>query len=83
MIIQTNERKTYEKGVLTAVALEIVVGVVIAYSMTSGNGNVPKKVAGAKTEQPRNTVDKAVDGKTLVVYFSVPETDGVDASSIW
>lgn len=75
------KEKHMKKGVLTAGALAIVAGAVIAYSMTLGNGNVPKKLAGVKTEQPRNTVDKTVDGKTLVVYFSVPETDGVDASS--
>lgn len=70
-----------KKGVLTAGALAIVAGAVIAYSMTSGNGNASEKVAGARIEQTKKSVAKPGDGKTLVVYFSVPETDGVDASS--
>ena len=33
------------------------------------------------SEQPIESIANAGNGKSLVVYFSVPETDGVDASS--
>lgn len=45
-----------------------------------GRDRMPAETIGA-AEQPVPTIGKTTKGKSLVVYFSVPETDGVDASS--
>ena len=64
-------------------ALAIAASAVTAYYRAVGHENSPKETATTETvsEQQTELIASAADGKSLVVYFSVPETDGVDASS--
>lgn len=55
-----------------------------AYGWATGRGNSPQETTSMETVSPKPS-EPAADAKSgkapLVVYFSVPETDGVDASS--
>ncbi len=68
-----------KKGFVTAGILAIIACAVTAYCRASGRGNTP--AGPVVSEQPVESVANASGGKSLVVYFSVPETDGTDASS--
>ena len=72
-----------KKGIITAGALAIVACAVATYCCAAGHENSSKGTATTETvsEQRTESIANAADGKSLVVYFSVPETDGVDASS--
>ena len=72
-----------KKGIIMAGALAIVACAGTAYSWAIGRESVSEEQGAAQTaaEQPAEPVASGIKGKTLVVYFSVPETDGVDASS--
>lgn len=70
---------------MTAGVSAIVACSVTVYCWAYGNRNEPEEVhrTPAAAQQPTGPAVRTVnnDGKSLVVYFSVPETDGVDASS--
>lgn len=67
------------KRILTASLLAIIACTITAYCWAMRNVT---EVENANIEQPLSEQSPInVKGKALVVYFSVPETDGVDASS--
>lgn len=67
------------KRILTASLLAIIACTVTAYCWAMGNETISENtsIEQSLSEQPSLNAK----GKALVVYFSVPETDGVDASS--
>lgn len=72
-----------KKGIVAAGATAIITCAITAYCLAAGRATASEESGAtqAVSEQPTAiTVGKA-KGKSLVVYFSVPETDGVDASS--
>lgn len=71
-----------KKGMATAGALAMIACAVTAYCWAAGHENSMKETTTEAVARKR--MEPAVDagnGKSLVVYFSVLETDGVDASS--
>lgn len=72
-----------KKGIIMAGALTIIACAIAAYCRATGHESIPEKQSAMQTapEQPAESVVGKAKGKSLVVYFSVPETDGVDASS--
>ena len=71
-----------KKGIMTAGVLVIMACAVTAYCWAAGHGNSSKEtIMETVSKQQMKSVADAGNGKSLVVYFSVPETDGVDASS--
>ncbi len=72
-----------KNGIITAILSAIAACAVTACYRTSGHENSSQGSATAETVsgQRMESVADAGSGKSLVVYFSVPETDGVDASS--
>lgn len=72
-----------KKGIITASVLVVIVCMITAYCWAAGNETVSENASMAQSlsEQQVKSVSQSVKGKALVVYFSVPETDGVDASS--
>ncbi|MBO5156920.1 MAG: flavodoxin [Prevotella sp.] len=73
-----------KKVIIAVIALVAIACVItVGYSLTTDNEKVQEETA-TEQETTQQTVTKVVNrgnGKSLVVYFSVPETDGVDASS--
>lgn len=73
-----------KKSIITAIALAIIACVAaVVYFWTTDENKVQEETANAQ-ETPRKPVAKVENkgnGKALIVYFSVPETDGTDASS--
>lgn len=67
-------------GIITISALAIAACAITAYCRATENEAAPQQPQNSPT-QPIKTVADGNKGKSLVVYFSVPETDGVDASS--
>lgn len=68
-----------KKKYITSGILGIAIVVIILCAFTTNkNQNISET---AVTEQPIPTAVSRTEGKVLVAYFSVPETDGVDASS--
>lgn len=73
-----------KKVIITVIALAAIACVItVGYCMTTDNEKVQEETAAEQdtTQQPVTKVTNKGNGKSLVVYFSVPETDGVDASS--
>ena len=72
-----------EKGMITAGILSIIACAVTAYGWAAGRENTSEEITATEivSERRIESAANAVNGKSLVVYFSVPETDGVDASS--
>lgn len=70
-----------KKGVITAAALAIIACAAIVYCRAAGDENSSNETPATSSEQSIRSVADAGEGKPLVVYFSVPETDGVDALS--
>lgn len=71
-----------KKVIITAGILAIIVCAATAYRLVSRQENNPKETTTETvSEQQIKPVIDISNGKSLVVYFSVPETDGVDASS--
>ena len=69
-----------KKGIITAGVLAIAAcTAATAYCWTTDGNNINEEAA--ETTTAPETVANAGSGKSLVVYFSVPETDGVDAVS--
>ena len=69
-----------KKGIITAGFLTIAAcTAATAYCWTTDGNNINEEAIEA-TSAPE-TASSAGNGKSLVVYFSVPETDGVDAVS--
>lgn len=63
--------------------LAIIACTITAYCWAAGNESVSEStnVAQSLSGQQVKSTSQNAKGKALVVYFSVPETDGVDASS--
>jgi len=70
-----------KKGIITTGILVILVCAVTAYCWAAGRENSTNETTETESEQQIESIANAGNGKSLVVYFSVPETDGVDASS--
>lgn len=73
-----------KKVIIAVIALAAIACVItVGYSFTTDNKKVLEETAAEQeaTQQPVTKVTNKGNGKSLVVYFSVPETDGVDASS--
>lgn len=69
-----------KKGIITAGVIAIAAcTTATAYCWTTGKVSIEEEAIEATTAP--ETVASASNGKSLVVYFSVPETDGVDAVS--
>ena len=72
-----------KKRIITAGSLVIMVCSITVYCWAVGREKVPERTAMPSriSEQPVKRGVRGNKGKSLVVYFSVPETDGMDASS--
>ena len=70
-----------KKGIITTGILAILACAVTAYCWAAGRENSTNETTETVSEQRIESIANAGNGKSLVVYFSVPETDGVDASS--
>ena len=72
-----------KKGIITMSVLAIIACTITAYCWAAGNETVSEStnVAQSLSGQQVKSTSQSAKGKSLVVYFSVPETDGVDASS--
>lgn len=72
-----------KKGIITMSVLAIIACTITVYCWAVGNETVSERayVAQSLSEQQVKSTSQNAKGKSLVVYFSVPETDGVDASS--
>lgn len=70
-----------KKGIITTGILAILACAVTAYCWAAGHENSTNETAETVSERQIESIANAGYGKSLVVYFSVPETDGVDASS--
>ena len=72
-----------KKGIIIAGILAVVVCAAVAYCRTAGCGEASATAHPSQTvsDRPARTIEAGTEGKSLVVYFSVPETDGADASS--
>lgn len=72
-----------KKRIITAGVLAIVACTITAFCWATGSENVSEETNAAQpfSVQRAESVAEGAKGKALVVYFSVPETDGVDASS--
>ena len=72
-----------KKGIITMSVLAIIACTITAYCWAAGNETVSERayVAQSPSGQQVKSTSQSAKGKSLVVYFSVPETDGVDASS--
>ena len=72
-----------KKGIITMSVLAIIACTITAYCWAAGNESVSEStnVAQSLSGQHVKSTSQNAKGKSLVVYFSVPETDGVDASS--
>ncbi len=72
-----------KKGIITTSVLAIIACMITVYCWATGNESVSENINAtqAPSGQQAKTTIQSAKGKALVVYFSVPETDGVDASS--
>ena len=70
-----------KKGIITTGILAILACAVTSYCWAAGRENSTNETTETVSEQRIESIANAGNGKSLVVYFSVPETDGVDASS--
>lgn len=72
-----------KKGIITAGILAITACTIAIYCRAAGSETTSEDAGTAQSlsGQQVKSVAEGVKGKALVVYFSVPETDGVDASS--
>lgn len=72
-----------KKGIIATSVLAIIACMITVYCWATGNESVSENINAtqAPSEQQAKTTSQSAKGKALVVYFSVPETDGVDASS--
>lgn len=72
-----------KKGIITAGVLAIIACTITVYCRAIGGETVLEDINTAQSlsGQQVKSVTEGAKGKALVVYFSVPETDGVDASS--
>lgn len=72
-----------KKGIITVSVLAVIACTITAYCRAAGNEIVSENANQVQSlsEQQAKSTPQSTKGKALVVYFSVPETDGVDASS--
>lgn len=70
-----------KKGIITTGILAILACAVTAYCWAAGRENSANETTETVSEPQIESIADAGNGKSLVIYFSVPETDGVDASS--
>lgn len=70
-----------KKGIIITGILAIFACAVTAYCWATGRESSSIGTTETMSEQQVESIANAGNGKSLVVYFSVPETDGVDASS--
>ncbi len=72
-----------KKGIITMSVLAIIACTITVYCWAVGSETVSERayVAQSLSRQQVKSTSQNAKGKSLVVYFSVPETDGVDASS--
>lgn len=72
-----------KKGIITASVLVAIACMITGYCWAAGNETVSENVSMEQSlsDQQVKSASQSTEGKALIVYFSVPETDGVDASS--
>ena len=72
-----------KKGIMTAGVLAIITCTVTGYCRAIGSETLSEgmNTVQSLSGQQVKSVTEGAKGKALVVYFSVPETDGVDTSS--
>ena len=72
-----------KKGIITAGVLATIACMITVYCRAIGSETVSEDINTVQSlsGQQVKSVTEGAKGKALVVYFSVPETDGVDASS--
>lgn len=72
-----------KKGIITASVLAIIACTITVCCWATDSPTASEKahVVRSLPEQREKATPPSITGKALVVYFSVPETDGVDASS--
>ena len=72
-----------KKGIITVSVLAVIACTITAYCRAAGNEIVSENANQVQSlsEQQVKSTPQSTKGKALVVYFSVPETDDVDASS--
>lgn len=72
-----------KKGIMTAGVLAIITCTVTVYCRAIGSETLSEgmNTVQSLSGQQVKSVTEGAKGKALVVYFSVPETDGVDTSS--
>lgn len=69
------------KKAIISIAVLALLCAAVAYRLSDNKEDSTGETTITKVEQQAETIANAANAKSLVVYFSVPETDGVDASS--
>lgn len=69
------------KKAIISIAVLALLCAAVAYRLSDNKEGSTGENAITEVEQQAKTIANAANAKSLVVYFSVPETDGVDASS--
>ena len=73
--------KNMKKGIITAGMLAVIACAIMLCCRVTGRKNMPETDNASPAESEQRVKKVAASGRALVAYFSVPETDGVDASS--
>ena len=69
------------KKTIISIAVLALLCAAVAYRLSDNKVDSTGETTITEVEQQAETIANAANAKSLVVYFSVPETDGVDASS--
>lgn len=69
------------KKTIISIAVLALLCAAVAYRLSDNKEDSTGETTITEVEQQAETIANAANAKSLVVYFSVPETDGVDASS--
>lgn len=69
------------KKAIISIAVLALLCAAVAYRLSDNKEDSTGETTITEVEQQAETIANAANAKSLVVYFSVPETDGVDASS--
>lgn len=73
--------KNMKKGIITAGMSAVIACAIMLCCRVTGRENMPETDNASPAESEQRVKKVAASGRALVAYFSVPETDGVDASS--
>ena len=73
--------KNMKKGIITAGMSAVIACAIMLCCRVTGRENMPETDNASPARSEQRVKKVAASGRALVAYFSVPETDGVDASS--